>query len=322
MKSISEYTSLVEEALKALSFPTGKFANLYEPISYALSAGGKRIRPVMTLMACDAFAGNYESALKAALGIEMFHNFTLLHDDVMDNSDMRRGRLTVYKKYNTNSAILSGDTMLTLATEYITEVKDEKLRTVIDTFNDMAIKVYEGQQLDMDFENAESINIEDYIEMIEYKTGALLGAAMKIGSLIGNASAEDADLMKEFGLMTGVAFQIRDDWLDSFGDPTTFGKKIGGDINNAKKTFLYVSALAEGGEGAKALKAAFEIPAGDVRIKTVTRIYEKLGMKEKCSKAVGHYSSKALKALNATSLSEEKKEVFKNLAEKLIGRKK
>lgn len=322
MESISDYASYIEKELRELNLPKGKYDSLYQPIKYALSAGGKRIRPVLTLMGADAFGGTFTNALKPATGIEVFHNFTLLHDDVMDKSDVRRGRATVHKKYDENAAILSGDTMLTLATEYISEVEDSKLRKVLDSFNHMAIKVYEGQRLDMDFENASDISLEDYIEMIGAKTGALLGAAVKIGSLIGGASDKDAELMYDFGVMTGIAFQIQDDWLDSFGDPTSFGKNIGGDINNAKKTYLYVAALSEGGQTADALKAAFEIPAGEMRIKTVTRLYEKLSMSEKCKKAVGNYSSKALKALNSTSLSEEKKESFRKLAEKLIGRKK
>lgn len=322
MKAISEYTADVESAIRSLSFPGGKLSSLYSPISYALSAGGKRIRPVLTLMGADAFGHAAEEALLPAVGIETFHNFTLLHDDVMDKSDLRRGRETVHKKYDENSAILSGDTMLTLATEYVTKVADSKLRKILDTFNDMAIKVYEGQRLDMDFETSDNISPEDYIEMIEGKTGSLLGAAVKIGALIGGASDEDADLMYQYGVMTGLAFQIQDDWLDTFGDATTFGKPIGGDIVNGKKTYLYVSALAESCQTAEALRAAFNIPAGEMRVKTVTRLYEKLDMKEKCRKAVGHYSSKAMKAINATSLGDVEKEAFRKLAEKLIGRKK
>lgn len=240
----------------------------------------------------------------------------------MDKSDMRRGRPTVHKKYDENTAILSGDTMLTLATQLVAEVDDSKLRKVLDTFNEMAIKVYEGQRLDMDFETAGNIRLDDYLEMIEGKTGSLIGAAVKIGSIIGGASERDAEKMYEYGVMTGLAFQIQDDWLDTFGDSTTFGKPIGGDIMNGKKTYLYVAALEEGGQTAEALRTAYEIPAGEMRVKAVTRLYEKLGMSEKCRKAVGHYSSKALKALNATSLGEEEKEAFKKLAEKLIGRKK
>ncbi|MCH5232806.1 MAG: polyprenyl synthetase family protein [Muribaculaceae bacterium] len=322
MKTISDYRLEIESAIQGLEFPDGKYSSLYEPIRYSLTAGGKRLRPVLTLMGADAFGSNAEEATDAAIGIEIFHNFTLVHDDVMDKSDMRRGRPTVHSKYDENAAILSGDTMLTVASQMISRVADDKLRKVTDTFNDVAIKVYEGQRLDMDFENASEISPESYIEMIVGKTGSLLGGSVKIGAIIGGASEKDADLIYEFGVMTGVAFQIQDDWLDTFGDPATFGKPIGGDINNNKKTYLYISALAQGGQHAEALKSAFEIPSGEMRIKTVTRLYEKAGIGEICKKAVSQYSSKALKALNATSLSEDKKEIFRQFAEKLIGRKK
>ena len=322
MKTLDEYRIEIESAIKNLKFPEDKFTNLYQPIIYALSAGGKRIRPILTLMAADAFGDKATEAIKPAIGLETFHNFTLLHDDVMDNSEMRRGRLTVHKKYDTNTAILSGDTMLTLASQMVSEVKDNLLRKITDTFNDMAIKVYEGQQLDMDFENKEQIDPEDYLEMIRFKTGALLGACVKIGALIGGASDKDADLMYEYGMQTGVAFQIQDDWLDTFGDSTTFGKSIGNDINNGKKTYLFVSALQYDSHTAKALREAFEFPKGEVRVKAVTRLFEKLGIKESTKKAVSHYSSLSLKALNSTSLSDDKKEIFRKLSEKLIGRKK
>ena len=322
MLTLDDYRIQIETAIQNLQFPGGKLESLYGPIKYALSAGGKRIRPVLALMAADAFGDKAHEALVPAIGLETFHNFTLLHDDVMDKSEMRRGRPTVHKKFDENTAILSGDTMLTLATKYISTVSDNLLRNVLDTFNEMAIKVYEGQQLDMDFEKQQQINLDDYLEMIKCKTGVLLGACAKVGALIGGASEKDADKMFEYGLMTGVAFQIQDDWLDTFGDSTTFGKNIGGDINNSKKTYLYVSAIQHDSQTADALRDAFKIPAGDVRIKAVTRLYEKLGISESTKKAVNHYSSLALKALNSTSLSDEKKEVFRKLAEKLIGRKK
>lgn len=322
MQTLDDYRLEIESAIKGIEFPEGKLASLYAPIKYALSAGGKRIRPVLTLMCADAFGGNASKAIMPAVGLETYHNFTLLHDDVMDESEMRRGRPTVHRKYNVNTAILSGDTMLTIATQLVSKVSDHHLRKVLDTFNSMAIKVYEGQQLDMDFEEESQIALSDYIEMIKCKTGALLGACAKIGAIIGDSSEEDANKMYEFGIMTGIAFQIQDDWLDTFGDSTTFGKNIGGDINNAKKTYLYVSALQQDSQTANALREAFKIPAGDVRVKAVTRIYEKLGIGESTKKAVNHYSSLALKALNSTSLSDEKKEVFRKLAEKLIGRKK
>lgn len=322
MKTIDEYRIIIESELHNLNFPSGKLESLYAPIKYALSAGGKRIRPVLTLMVADAFGDKLSEALWPAIGLETYHNFTLLHDDVMDNSDMRRGRLTVHKKFNENTAILSGDTMLTLATNFVSKVDDNLLRDVLDTFNSMALNVYEGQQLDMDFESQSQIDLNDYIDMIKWKTGALIGACAKIGALIGGASYKDADKMYEFGVQTGIAFQIQDDWLDTFGDSTSFGKNIGGDINNGKKTYLYVSALEKDSDTSSALREAYKIPSGEVRVKTVTRLYEKLGIGETTKKAVNHYASLALKALNSTSLSDEKKEVFRKFSEKLIGRKK
>lgn len=322
MKDIKEYSQEIEQAITQLQFPEGELKGLYEPIKYAMSAGGKRLRPVLTLMGADAFLGNYEQAIKPALGLEMFHNFTLLHDDVMDKSDMRRGRPTVHKKYNENTAILSGDTMLTLATQYISEVPDKILREIIETFNSMAIKVYEGQQLDIDFETMESISPEQYLRMIEYKTGALLGASVMIGALIGNADKKDATLLYEYGKNIGISFQIQDDYLDTFGDATKFGKPIGGDINNAKKTFLYVEAFATKPEMAEALKNAYNIPAGNNRVNTVTKLYEKMNMPDKCRQEVNKYLGIALQNLNETSLNKESKEKFHLFAEKLIGRKK
>lgn len=295
---------------------------LYAPVEYALSAGGKRLRPVLCLMACQAFCGSYEPALKAAAGIEMFHNFTLLHDDVMDRSDMRRGRQSVYAKYGTDTAILSGDAMLTLATQLVAEVDDSKLRRVLDEFNSMALKVYEGQQLDLDFEKSDSVGLERYLEMIGFKTGALLGAALKIGAVIGGAGEKDADLMQQFGMMMGLAFQIQDDWLDTFGDATTFGKPIGGDIANGKKTYLYVTALNRGGSDAELFRTAMALEQPELRVKTVTRLLEKMGIGEECRKAVAHYSGAAMNALKHTSMPEEWKEAFRKIAEKLIGRRK
>lgn len=321
MKTISDYRAEMESAIATLAFPGGRLDSLYAPIVYGLSAGGKRLRPVVLLMAADAFGGDSAKAVRPALGIETFHNFTLLHDDVMDRSDMRRGRPTVHKKYGENAAILSGDTMLTLATEWISEVDDSILRKVLAAFNDMAVRIYEGQALDMDFETSEDVSLSDYIGMIEKKTGALIGASAQIGAVIGGASDDDAGKMYDFGMAVGIAFQIQDDWLDTFGDSATFGKPIGGDIMNSKKTYLYLSALENNPAMADALRSAMNMPAGEGKVKTVTRLYEKLGVKEECAAAVSHYSSVAMTALKATSLSDDCKEAFRKLAEKLIGRK-
>ena len=322
MKRISEYQALAEAEIRAITLPGGSLAGLYEPISYGMQAGGKRLRPALVLMAADAFGDCPELALKPAAGIEMFHNFTLLHDDVMDKSGLRRGRPTVHSKWDENTAILSGDTMLTLATKYVSEVKDNVLRPVLDTFNDQALRVYEGQRLDMDFEKKEEVGLEEYIDMIKAKTGALLGGAARIGALIGGAAEADADLMYEFGVMLGVAFQIEDDYLDTFGNAETFGKPIGGDINNNKKTFLTVKAISMGGANAEALKAAMKMQAGPTKVKTVTRIYESMGMPALCKAEVASYSSKALAAIKKTSLSDASRDAFRKLIEKLIGRSK
>lgn len=322
MFRISEYSAMAEAKIRALDFPKDNLSGLYAPIAYGMQAGGKRLRPTLLLMAADAFGDAADKAINPAVGIEMFHNFTLLHDDVMDNSDLRRGRPTVHSKWDENTAILSGDTMLTLATKLISDVDDDILRTVINTFNDQALRVYEGQRLDMDFESKEEVALDEYIEMIKAKTGALLGGAAKIGALIGGASEADAEKMYEFGLMLGVAFQIEDDFLDTFGNADTFGKPIGGDINNNKKTFLMVKALVSGGPNAEALKAALKMAAGPTKVKTVTRIYEAMGIAEVCKAEVASYSSKALTAIKKTSLSDDRKDAFRKVIEKLIGRSK
>lgn len=322
MKKFSDYSAHIEKTLRDLTFPGNELAGLYEPVSYSLSAGGKRLRPSLALMAADAFGNAAERAERAAVGLEIFHNFTLLHDDVMDQSDMRRGRPSVHAKWDVNTAILSGDTMLTLATRCVSDVDDSILRRVLDTFNEMALRVYEGQRLDMDFEKSDKVGLEDYIRMISDKTGALLGAAAKIGALIGGASDKDAEHMAEYGVMLGLAFQIQDDWLDVFGDSMTFGKPIGGDINNNKKSFLLLTALATDTPDATALKEAMKLPAGDTKIKIVTRLYERLDMTRHCREAIAAYSAKALGALKATSLSDDAREPFRLLVNKLTGRKK
>ena len=324
MKKISDYAAEAEMAIRDLNLKDKEPASLYAPIDYALSSGGKRLRPGLLMMTAESFGGEkaLDQAKLPAVGIEMFHNFTLLHDDVMDNSEMRRGRPSVFKQWDSNTAILSGDTMLTLAVQLISNVPDATLREVLSIFNAMALEVYEGQRLDMDFEKMENINSDTYIEMIRKKTGALLGAACAIGALIGGASQKDASLLATFGNMLGIAFQIQDDWLDTYGDSSTFGKPIGGDILNDKKTFLYVKAFEADKADTEALKVVMKELKGDAKIKAVTKIYDKIGLNETTRQAVSYYSKQAVKALKATSLSDEAKEPFRLLVEKLTGRKK
>lgn len=322
MNKFSDYTSYVEGKIREIDYPGAPFEALYEPIAYSMSAGGKRLRPSLTLMSAEAFGGNPESALNVALGLELFHNFTLLHDDVMDRSATRRGRPSVHAKWDVNTAILSGDTMLTLATQKMTEVPDALLRPVLDAFNKMAIKVYEGQCLDMDFEKRDGVTLEEYLEMITDKTGHLLGAACRIGALIGGATEEQADKMAQFGINLGIAFQIQDDWLDVYGDAATFGKPIGGDINNNKKTYPLLAAYEARTVDSIAIRVAMDLPAGDMKVRTITRLYDRLGISEKVRKVIAHYSSLALAALKSAIHDEEKREPFRLLTEKMTGRRK
>lgn len=322
MKRISEYASLIEEALLNLNLSERKPASLYAPIAYAMEAGGKRLRPVLTLMAADAFGLDISKAMDPALGLELFHNFTLLHDDVMDDSDTRRNRETVYKKFGANDAILSGDTMLGLAEKLMLQVDDALLGRVMRIFNRMAIEVYEGQSLDMEFEHREDVGVDEYLEMIRLKTGALLGACAEIGGVLAGVDDSVAEALRAYGENLGIAFQIEDDWLDTFGDAATFGKPIGGDIRQGKKTFLLISGLASGSEEAKALAIAMKLPAGDMRVKTVTRIYEKMNLDKKCREEAARYSAKAMQAIKSTGLDEERLDSFKYMLDRLTGRKK
>lgn len=322
MLTIKEYSAMAGQAIDNLDLGSGKPEKLYMPITYTLEGGGKRLRPIMLLMAADAFGGNPEKAIKPAVGIEIFHNFTLLHDDVMDASDTRHRMPTVHKKWDENTAILSGDAMLTLATELIANVDTQLLPEILKTFNQMAMHLYEGQRLDMDFEKRDDVSAAEYREMIEGKTGALMGAAAKIGALIGGSSANDARKMEEFGMHLGIAFQIQDDWLDVYGDSATFGKPIGGDILNDKKTFLRLTAIERAGSLRNALNSAFSLPPSEDKIKSVRGLYTLLGVSDIATKTVAEESDAAINALEATSMPEDGRKAFRILAESLVRRNK
>ena len=319
MLSFQQYLDKVNGAIAALKYPE-RPALLYAPIAYTMDLGGKRIRPVLTLMACEALGGNANDALDAAVGLEMFHNFTLLHDDVMDRADMRRGKPTVHCRWNDNVAILSGDTMLTLATQLVARSGRMEL---IELFNRTAIEIYEGQQHDMDFESRDDVTIDEYMEMIRLKTSVLLGCACKMGALVAGASEDDAEALYQMGVDLGLAFQLQDDWLDVWGDPKTFGKEIGGDIANNKKTFLLINALNRAeGENANELKRWFA--TGDERrddkVKAVTAIYERLGLKEQAREEIERYSDRALQALARVQIGVEAREAFTTLINRLTRR--
>lgn len=319
MKTFQEYLDSVNQAIAAIPYPASP-DQLYEPIAYHMALGGKRVRPVLTLMACDAMGGDSALAIDAALGLEMFHNFTLLHDDVMDNADVRRGKPTVHCRWNDNTAILSGDTMLTIATQYIARTANWQ---VMDLFNKTAIEIYEGQQWDMDYENRNDVTVEEYINMIRLKTSVLLGCALKTGALIADADEQQANLIYEAGVNMGLAFQLRDDVLDVWGNPETFGKEIGGDIMNNKKTFLLINTmqLAQG-DDADELRHWLNDPYAirDDKVRGVTSLYERLGVRQLAEEAITHYNDQAVVAFSQLKISDDDKAAFIALANRLSGR--
>lgn len=319
--SLQELGVMVEKAVAELSIGRDYLPGLYEPIHYGLDGGGKRLRPLLCLMGCLAVGGDADNALNAAVGLEMFHNFTLLHDDVMDKSDTRRGRPSVCAKYGQNTAILSGDTMLTLATQLVMNVPDSVLRRVLDMFNKMAIDVYEGQRLDMEFEDRNTVTESEYIVMITKKTGALLGASVAIGSIVGGADDRVSESLYQYGVLLGIAFQILDDWLDVYGDPATFGKPIGGDILNDKKAFpaLRAAAIPEAAEEIAAARRAF---SGTELVDRVREIYNKFGVGDECRKAICRYTDEAEMCIEASGLPIDAVAPFIELVRKLASREK
>lgn len=297
--------------------------NLYAPVDYALQSGGKRLRPILVLMANRLFGGDEKTAIKPAAAMEIFHNFTLLHDDVMDNADTRRGRPTVHQKWNTNTAILSGDAMLIKAYQYLEEVPDDKLRKVLSLFSKTAIEVCEGQQYDGDFEHREDVSLEEYFEMIRLKTAVLLAGCLKMGAILGNAPEEDAQALYDFGIAIGIAFQLRDDYLDCYGDEKTFGKKIGGDIICGKRTFLLIQTLKKCSVSQRLTISQLLSNKGianEEKIAAITDIYTQMDMPKECETAMNEYFGKAMDALNRINKTEEEKAPFVEFARSLMGR--
>lgn len=304
----------INKAINEISYPN-KPEGLYAPIKYTLDGGGKRIRPVLTLAVCDALGVDIAQAINQALGIEIYHNFTLLHDDVMDKADMRRGRPTVHIKWNEETAILSGDAMLTMASQYACINAGDKIAQVMELFNRTAMEVYEGQQYDMDFENRNDVTVEEYLNMIRLKTSVLLGCACEMGALMAGASDEVKDAFYKYGVKLGLAFQLQDDYLDTYGDPAVFGKKIGGDILNDKKTWLLISAMAEDKSGHLQKMIGADI-APEEKIATVTAIYNELNLAERCHVLIDNYAADAISELDKIQLSAEAKSFFVELAQK------
>ena len=322
MHDYNYYLRLVEGGVNNINYPAQP-ANLYAPIAYTMRQGGKRVRPVLTLMTCEAMGGDPVKAVNVALGIELFHNFTLLHDDVMDRADLRRGQPTVHRKWNDNVAILSGDTMLNMAARAISQVDDDIVRPMVDLFNDTAIKVYEGQQYDMDFEKRNDVTVDEYMKMIRLKTSVLLGCACKAGALVAHTDTENADSIYNMAVNLGLAFQLQDDYLDVWGDPVTFGKEIGGDIVNNKKTFLLINAIDHSaGNDAIELNRWLNDTSSpkQEKIAAVTALYEKLGLKDLARNAIVNYSHNALDLLHETKMSYDAYKVFEGIINRLVDR--
>ncbi|MFI8603584.1 polyprenyl synthetase family protein [Cellulophaga baltica] len=298
--------------------------NLYEPINYILALGGKRLRPILTLMTADIFGSDYRKALDAALAVEVFHNFSLVHDDIMDDAPLRRGKATVHEKWDINTGILSGDAMLINAYQLFENYEGEVFRSLAKLFSKTAIEVCEGQQYDVDFETRDDVTIAEYLKMIEYKTAVLVGAAMKMGAIIANASLEGQNSIYEFGRNLGIAFQLQDDYLDAFGDPKTFGKQVGGDIIENKKTFLYLKAIEHSApEQVRELEHLFSIQPADAteKIETVKSIFIDSGAAERTQEEIAIYTEKAFVVLTKLEISEEKKLLLKKFGESLMQRK-
>lgn len=321
--SFDAIAAIIEDAIAKVDLqkePVG----LYEPIAYTMALGGKRVRPALTLMACNLFKEDVQEAIMPALGVEFFHNFTLLHDDMMDKALVRRGQPAVYIKWDENTAILSGDLMQIIAYEMVAESPEQHLKKVLKLFNTTAIQVCEGQQYDMEFELRDKVEVEEYLQMIQLKTAVLLGAALKIGAYIGGAVEKEAQMLYDFGIHIGLAFQLMDDLLDVYGDEKTFGKQVGGDILANKHTFLLINAKKLANfEQKKNLNywLSADNPNAEEKILAITDIYNQLNVKKICEDAMDFHFKEAIAILQELDVLEDKKQVLRNLAEKLMYRK-
>ena len=322
MKSSAEILQLVNDYLDHLPYER-KPSSLYDPVKYVLSLGGKRIRPVLMLLAYNLFKDNPEAILAPACALETYHNYTLLHDDLMDNADLRRGQQTVHRRWDANTAILSGDSMLVLAYERMAQCRPDKLSDVLALFTETALEIGEGQQYDMDFEHRTDVSEAEYIEMIRLKTSVLLACATKMGAILADASAEDAANLYKFGEQMGLAFQLQDDYLDVYGDSAVFGKAIGGDITSNKKTYMLINALNRANEDQRAELLRW-ISATDFdrqeKIEAVTRLYNEIGVNDLAQQQIAHYFDESSKYLDAVSVSEERKAQLRRYAAEMMHR--
>ena len=312
----------VNKAIAAVKYPDTPHG-LYEPIEYALSIGGKRIRPVMMLLAAQACGNDIDRVMPAAVGIETYHNYTLLHDDLMDRADMRRGMPTVHRKWDSNTAILSGDSMLVLACKHILSTQLPNIGQAMNVFIDTALEIGEGQQYDMNFETRTDVTQDEYIEMIRLKTSVLIACAAKMGAILSGAAAETADQLYKFGEQVGLAFQLQDDLLDVYGDPAVFGKRIGGDILCNKKTFLLINAFLLADDKQRADLDRWTNASNfneEEKIAAITEIYNQLNIKAITAEKINHYFMEAQRTLDGISLPAESKKSLQHFAQSLINR--
>jgi geranylgeranyl diphosphate synthase type II len=319
MHSIEQLQYLVNKAIADTKY-TEQPAELYEPISYLMQLGGKRMRPVLVLISTELFDGNVLKALDASIGIELFHNFTLMHDDIMDKAPLRRGKPTVHAKWNESAAILSGDVMFVEAYKLMIKVDDNILREVLAIFSHTASGVCQGQQADMNFEKRDDVSLPEYLEMIRQKTAVLLAGSMQIGALIGGAAPDQAKLLYDFGENLGLAFQLQDDILDVYGNPEKFGKQVGGDILSNKKTFLLIKAkeLAKGDTASELDQWIKTTNEPIAKVNAVTTIYNLLELRKLAEIEMEEYVNKALKALDLIAVDRSKKELLRGFAEQLL----
>lgn len=320
MRTFEEICRTIEEALARLTFDQPP-RSLFDPITYILSLGGKRIRPALALMACDLFGGKNEDVLQPALGLEVFHNFTLLHDDLMDEADRRRDKPTVHKLWNPNVAILSGDAMLICAYQLVAKAND---KAILELFSRTALEICAGQQYDMEFESRSDVTEEEYLEMIRLKTAVLLACALKVGAMIGGASAADADALYDYGIHIGLAFQLQDDLLDVYGDPKTFGKNIGGDILCNKKTFLLINALSAASEEQRQVMEdwmARKTYDAQEKIAAFANLYNELSIRDLTERRIEDYYRMADEDLARLSIAPESLSVLKGTCDRLMKRK-
>ena len=324
MKTANEILQNVNDFLASLPYDRQP-ASLYEPVQYVLSLGGKRIRPVLMLLGYNLWKEQPEDILMPAIGLETYHNYTLLHDDLMDNADVRRGHETVHRRWDANKAILSGDSMLVLAYQRVTQVPADKLRQVLDLFTVTALEIGEGQEYDMAFETRNDVTEDEYIEMIRLKTSVLLACALKLGAVLADAPQQDADLMYQLGEELGLAFQLQDDLLDVYGDPKVFGKAIGGDIVSNKKTYMLINAYNRANATQRAeLDRWISATAFDrqEKVNTVTRLYDEIGIRQLCEEKINYYFDMARRTLDQVHVPEERKQSLRQYMDTLLHRNK